>query len=296
MKTGKITGKINEIKIGEIGMDRGKIVYKESNCYVPFEPKKQDEFNLKNEIRKAVGSLEVGTDEVLLASYAEGSSVGNYKYDLENILFYNIGTGAFSKIFSGFPKEIAFQMGDNLSDGKYLYKYEVIRKEVLENKFAGKDSIAEWNDVPIGPKQGQNDKPDRYYVAIRMASSKIIVDSKQDYFDIESFGIKITLTIPNSARYLRVHPASVMKPLLDGVICAFHGENEESTKAIQKRFKEQHPEKLLQGMEKLNLFGNHNYLTKSNRWNPEDDRLRLGWIILKCEGDEYKMSGSIYKL
>lgn len=46
----------------------------------------------------------------------------------------------------------------------------------------------------------------------------------------------------------------------------------------------------------LNIFGNHNYLTKNNRWNPEDDRLQFGWIIVNSSEDEkYKMSGSIYK-
>ena len=28
--------------------------------------------------------------------------------------------------------------------------------------------------------------------------------------------------------------------------------------------------------------------------NPEDNRLQFGWIVVKCEGKEYKMSGEIY--
>ena len=86
-----------------------KFVCKEANCYVPFEPKKQctcdHVCNLKKEIREAVSGLEVDANEVLLASYAEGvQKPKRYKYDLENRLFYNIGSGAFSGIFSRLSK------------------------------------------------------------------------------------------------------------------------------------------------------------------------------------------------
>lgn len=284
-------------------MCNNKVVCKETNCYVPFEPKKQDAHDLKEEIRKAVGQLEVGDNEVLLASYAESSP--KRKYDLENRLFYNIGSGAFSGIFCTYPKEAAFVAASKPNNGQYIYKYEVVSEEEVEKKYLkGKTPIVKWQDIPIGPKQGKDDKPDRYYEAIRREADSIkimIDDPKPDHIlDRAPFGIKIELTVPGSNKRLRPQPASVMKPLLDGVICAFHGEDGEKTKeAVQKRFqesglKDEEIEKFFKAS-KLNIFGNHNYLTKSNRWNPEDDRLQFGWIIVKREGKEYKMGGSIYK-
>ncbi len=283
-------------------MCNNKVVCKETNCYVPFEPKKQDARDLKEEIRKTVGQLEVGDNEVLLASYAEGNP--KRKYDLENRLFYNIGSGAFSDIFCTYPKEAAFVAASKPNNGQYIYKYKVVSEEEVKEYLEGKTLIVKWQDIPIGPKQGKDDKPDRYYEAIRRETDSIkimIDDPKPDHIlDRAPFGIKIELTVPGSNKRLRPQPASVMKPLLDGVICAFHGEDGEKTKeAVKKRFQESglKDEKIEKFFEasKLNIFGNHNYLTKSNRWNPEDDRLQFGWIIVKREGKEYKMSGSIYK-
>lgn len=279
-----------------------KVVCKETNCYVPFEPKKQDACDLKEEIRKAVGQLEVGDNEVLLASYAESSP--KRKYDLENRLFYNIGSGAFSGIFCTYPKEAAFVAASKPNNGQYIYKYKVVSEEETKEYLEGKTLIVKWQDIPIGPKQGKDDKPDRYYEAIRREADSIkimIDDPKPDHIlDRAPFGIKIELTVPGSNKRLRPQPASVMKPLLDGVICAFHGEDGEKTKeTVKERFlknglKDEKIEKFFEASN-LNIFGNHNYLTKSNRWNPEDDRLQFGWIIVKREGKEYKMSGSIYK-
>lgn len=283
-------------------MCNNKVVCKETNCYVPFEPKKQDARDLKEEIRKTVGQLEVGDNEVLLASYAEGNP--KRKYDLENRLFYNIGSGAFSDIFCTYPKEAAFVAASKPNNGQYIYKYKVVSEEEVKEYLEGKTLIVKWQDIPIGPKQGKDDKPDRYYEAIRRETDSIkimIDDPKPDHIlDRAPFGIKIELTVPGSNKRLRPQPASVMKPLLDGVICAFHGEDGEKTKeAVQKRFqesglKDEEIEKFFEASN-LNIFGKHNYLTKSNRWNPEDDRLQFGWIIVKREGKEYKMSGSIYK-
>ena len=279
-------------------MCNNKVVCKETNCYVPFEPKKQDACDLKEEIRKTVGQLEVGDNEVLLASYAEGNP--KRKYDLENRLFYNIGSGAFSDIFCTYPKEAAFVAASKPNNGQYIYKYKVVSEEEVKEYLEGKTLIVKWQDIPIGPKQGKDDKPDRYYEAIRRETDSIkimIDDPKPDHIlDRAPFGIKIELTVPGSNKRLRPQPASVMKPLLDGVICAFHGEDGEKTKeAVKKRFGLEKNNNELFEASKLNIFGNHNYLTKSNRWNPEDDRLQFGWIIVKREGKEYKMSGSIYK-
>lgn len=278
-------------------MCNNKVVCKETNCFVPNEPKKQDACDLKEEIQKAVSQLEVGANEVLLASYAESSP--KRKYDLENRLFYNIRLRAFSDIFQNFPKEVAFMAAQKPGDGKYIYKYEVVSeekvKEKVKNYLKKENLIAKWTDIPIGDTLP--DKTDQYYAAIRNNSSGIKTPGSLTSKD--PFGIKIELTFPDSKK--SIHPVSGMKHLLDGVICAFHGEDGEKTKeAVQKRFqksglKDEKIEKFFEAS-KLNIFGNHNYLTKSNCWNPEDDRLQFAWIIVNSsEGKEYKMSGSIYK-
>lgn len=72
------------------------------------------------------------------------------------------------------------------------------------------------------------------------------------------------LTLPYST-----HPVAAMKPFLDGVICAFHGEDEEkkTETAVKNRFKknglnEQQINKFFKDSKRL--FGKHNYLTENS--------------------------------
>lgn len=284
----------------ENAKDENKIcsVQIESNTTVTYPSGKllhPKEYCLKYHIYEEVQSLCVDDNKVLLASY--GGKAPDKNYDLENKLFYNIGTGAFSSIFKKFPKQVAlkktnYNPDDEESSYRYLYKYEIISENTLKTE----NKLVEWKDVPIGDTLP--DKPDRYYAAIRNHSSEIIPVASLPAK--APFGIKIILTVPNSKK--SIHPVSVMKHLLDGVICAFHGEEgEETKKSVQKRFqknglnKDEIKKFFDKNSEQLNLFGNRNYLTKSSRWNPEDDRLQFGWIVVEQGKDnKYKMSGEIY--
>lgn len=285
-----------------------QLVQIESNTTVTYPSNKQllhpKEYCLKYHIYEKVGELRADKNGVLIASYAGKRPVNS---DLENILFYNINTGAFSPIFNvkDSEQQVIFYF-DNTKDesaDKTLntYTYEVVKENELKNKeeiskmFKDENIIAKWPEIKIDDTLP--DKPDRYYAAIRNHASEITEgpsfhNQKEKY----PFGIEIELTVPKSNK--TSHPVSVMKCLLDGVICAFHGEDGEKTKkAVRERFQKnglnkQQIEEFFED-EQLNLFGKYNYLTKSS-WNPEDNRLQFGWIIVN-KGTEYKMSGSIYK-
>ena len=235
----------------ENAKDENKIcsVQIESNTTVTYPSGKllhPKEYCLKYHIYEEVQSLCVDDNKVLLASY--GGKAPDKNYDLENKLLYNIGTGAFSSIFKNFPKQIVFKTNDGPVDEKspyrYLYKYEVVPSEVVE-ALGRKTLIAKWN-VTIGstlPKQAEE-----YYLALRTAIRNSRVESQNkdepdenevmlcglERCDETAFGIKITLTVPESNK--TTHPVSVMKHLLDGVICAFHGEKGETAQMLQEKF------------------------------------------------------------
>ena len=294
----------------ENAKDENKIcsVQIESNTTVTYPSGKllhPKEYCLKYHIYEEVQSLCVDDNKVLLASY--GGKAPDKNYDLENKLLYNIGTGAFSSIFKNFPKQIVFKTNDGPVDEKspyrYLYKYEVVPSEVVE-ALGRKTLIAKWN-VTIGstlPKQAEE-----YYLALRTAIRNSRVESQNkdepdenevmlcglERCDETAFGIKITLTVPESNK--TTHPVSVMKHLLDGVICAFHGEKGETAQMLQEKFE---GEKVTCQTD-WHILGDQDYLRKYGngfKWYPTDeaDRLQFGWIIVKCEGKEYKMSGEIY--
>lgn len=261
-------------------------------------------YRLKYHIYHEVQSLRTNNN-VLLSTYA-GNSPENS--DIENLLFYNIGTGAFSKVFqSSKKKQVAFKMDSTSQENQssHKYKYEVVPSEVVE-ALGRKTLIAKWN-VTIGstlPKQAEE-----YYLALRTAIRNSRVESQNkdepdenevmlcglERCDETAFGIKITLTVPESNK--TTHPVSVMKHLLDGVICAFHGEKGETAQMLQEKFE---GEKVTCQTD-WHILGDQDYLRKYRngfKWYPADeaDRLQFGWIVVEQSKDnKYKMSGEIYK-
>ena len=298
------------VTYGQNAEDEHKInsVQIESNTTVTYPSGKllhPKEYCLKYHIYEEVQSLCVDDNNVLLASY--GGKAPDKNYDIENKLFYNIGTGAFSSIFKNSPKQIVFKTNDGPVDEKspyrYLYKYEVVPSEVVE-ALGRKTLIAKWN-VTIGstlPKQAEE-----YYLALRTAIRNSRVESQNkdepdenevmlcglERCDETAFGIKITLTVPESNK--TTHPVSVMKHLLDGVICAFHGEKGETAQMLQEKFE---GEKVTCQTD-WHILGDQDYLRKYGngfKWYPADeaDRLQFGWIVVEQGKDnKYKMSGKI---
>lgn len=287
------------------------------------------EYCLKYHIHQRVRQLKAkGKEILLLATYAGERTRQNA--DLENILFYNIGTGAFANVFSGAEsKQVAFweeQPEGGLDDKRHVYRYEIaslsekpeeklsepekpkekLSKQDIIAKLSKQNIIAKWEEVFIG--SSLPNKPGGYYAALRKCKiGKTVTKCKiKETVTIKKrnqeggFGIKITLTVPQSNG--KTHPVSVMKPLLDGVICAFHGGENSTHKKLKDRFQNLIEEdegaflENLENEENWNVLGKRNYLT-SDKWNPADERLKFGWIIVKQSGSDkagYEMSGKIY--
>lgn len=300
--------KVDEEELMYIETEYGeKSVEIRSNFSVRHDNLKPEEYRLKCHIKEKLDKLRAVKGEILIATYGGERPKGS---DIENLLFYNIGTGAFSKVFQSSKemKQVAFKMDSTSQENQssHKYKYEVVcSKNVEKDNLCGKTLIAKWNGITIGRTLPQ--KPDEYYAALRSVTVRKTNGSRDKPHENEVirygseqcetfFGIKIELIVPDSKK--SIHPVSVMKHLLDGVICAFHGEDEDGStwKALEKRFEKDAYEKLWENKsDSWNLLGKQKYLSSSKGWNPEDDRLKFGWIIVKCEGEEYKMSGEIYK-
>ena len=303
--------KVDEEELMYIETEYGeKSVEIRSNFSVRHDNLKPEEYRLKCHIKEKLDKLRAVKGEILIATYGGERPKGS---DIENLLFYNIGTGAFSKVFQSSKemKQVAFKMDSTSQENQssHKYKYEVVcSKNVEKDNLCGKTLIAKWNGITIGRTLPQ--KPDEYYAALRSVTVRKTNDSRDKPHENEVirygseqcetfFGIKIELIVPDSKK--NIHPVSVMKHLLDGVICAFHGEKDGTDKRVREKFKnnglnDEMIDEFFNSESKMNLFGNHVYLTRSNRWNPEDDRLKFGWIVVEQGKDnKYKMSGEIYK-
>lgn len=272
----------------------------EADFYVPFEPKKVN-INIRDKvvelqrvIKQSVKGLVVGDDEILFASYSENNK--NRFYDVENMLFFNIGTSAFSNCcksqlaFIGDEKRFsAFEMQHIGKEGKYYYSYRIVKRKEVETMLSRKSIIASWNGIPIDVKISNSVA--RYYAPIRKNVKDINV--KESLKEKSLFGLKLDLTLP-----FKIMPASVMKPLLDGIICAFHGEEGRVTDTVSMMLGDV-SELVNEESNKLNIFGNREYVSQyrgvgSYKWNPEDERLQFAWITVHL-GKEAELSGEIYK-
>lgn len=271
-----------------------------SDFYVPFEPKKSNieirekVIALRKNIKSSIEKLVVEKDEILFASYFETDK--NRFFDVENMLFYNIGTSTFSKCCKN---QVAFigdeerfsQNKDNPTDmdSKCFYNYKIVKTNEIHNLINGKNILAHWEEIDIDLKIPQSAM--RYYSAIRENANNINIKQALDK-NFKLFGMKIEITVPNKNL-----PASIMKPMLDGLICAFHGEQGKTQETLNLMFGNCIGQKY--GNNKLNVFGDRQYVdtyrgNNSFKWNPEDERLQFAWIIVK-KGEKAKMSGQIYE-
>ncbi len=272
-----------------------------SDFYVPFEPQKSNMeirekvIALRENIKSAIGKLVVEEDEILLASYSETDK--NRFYDVENMLFYNIGTSTFSNCcknqvaFIG-DEERFLQKKDILTniESKYFYDYKVVKKDTIYNLINKKNIIAYWEEIDVDLSIPQSAM--RYYSAIRENAKNINIQQSFDK-NFKLFGMKIDITMPNKNL-----PASIMKPMLDGLICAFHGEQGKTQETLNLMFGNSVGQKYGDSGN-LNIFGDRQYVDtyrgdNSYKWNPEDERLQFAWITV-IKGDKAKISGKIYE-
>ena len=101
------------------------------------------------------------------------------------------------------------------------------------------------------------------------------------------FGIKVELHVPQ-----KVLPASVMKALIDGIVCAFHKEE-----SIDDIFDKTDIGSYALTDDTMNLFGKRKYVLPymdNIKWNPADERLVFAWVSVIREDVEPYISGKIF--
>ena len=272
-----------------------------SDFYIPFEPKKtnvairEKVLSLLQNIKSSIKKLSVEDNELLFATYYESDK--NRFYDVENMLFYNIGTSTFSNCcktqvaFMGDEQRFSQNQKSTLNaDNKYFYSYKIVTIDEINALINNKEIIADWKDIDVNLDIPQSAM--RYYSTIRANANKVNIPSTLNT-DFNLFGMKIEITLPNKNL-----PTSIMKPLLDGLICAFHGEDGATQNTLNLMFGNEVGQEYVKN-ENLNIFGKRQYVdvyrgVNSYKWNPEDERLQFAWITVK-KGNVAKIDGQIYK-
>jgi hypothetical protein len=247
-------------------MDQYKI-QQEPNCVrlwtrkrLPFEPK-GEMLDARSQLRVALSKLALAAGECLEADfYLEKREY----FDLENVLFYNVGTSNFSNLLtSGLTARIILQAPSVTSEEiafPYLQKYSAVCKP---------------NTVPDEPptlsfelpEKVSLSKPDRvWWAASQGTAGKSL-----------SLTGRFGMVVEYPSSRFRIHNA--MKPLLDGIIAAMHSCDEADSNAIDRLAKKnsweadkvnqylKSPSCPILGPRKvLHLYREH------IKWDPADDR------------------------
>lgn len=255
-----------------IGTEREVVVFARQRY--PFEPKEPWQREYRRMMQTALVFLSAGKDEILWAAY--GTEREDF-YDLENVLFYNIGTGWFRRSsVNGFSftehsaEEIARAQKEYgiPKDFSHLFTYRIQKAEPLLPQ-GEEPLLAAWEALPIFPVTTDR-KPFDYWrwVKENLSSFRIAEGEYQG-----PFSIRLVLDTPKAGV---LNTTSVVKCLLDGIICAFHGAADTMSLSDWCR-RLDCPADWLENTQTA-LLGKREYIRpyrgSSLIWNPADDKCR----------------------
>ena len=280
----------------------GTMLFASAKHYIPFEipkanvEKAQQIQAFKDELTDRIDTMEIAPWEVLVAKYGE---IGKPRfYDIENMCIYNLGTSTFSRCC---PYDIAFEeltakeiallqkQYKTKTDQAYFYTYTPMPREKLEEKCNSQRLIAEWSHIVIDTDLPNT--PHRYWASIRKQYECVNVHQVLQCPKTDGFGIKIVVHLPR-----RLLPAGVMKPLLDGIVCAFH--ERDSIDDLLHTITQDDFEKMANCAEKsIAVLGKRNYVQPHRdgfKWNPADERLKFAWVSVVTEECDPYFEGKIF--
>lgn len=280
----------------------GETLFASAKYYIPFEIPKADSEKaqqiqaFESELSNRIDSMEVAPWDVLVAKYGE---LGKQRfYDIENMCIYNLGTATFSRCC---PTDIAFEEMSAkeidrfqnyfgaISDQNCLYAYSSTPRKGLEEKCNSKQLFAEWSHISID--MDLPNSPHRYWASMRRQYERVSVQKVLKQPELAHFGIRVIIHLSR-----RTLPAGIMKPLLDGIVCAFHGRN--SIDNILNIITQDAFDKMVVDAENsIALLGERNYLQPYRdgvKWNPADERLKFAWVSVVVEDCEPYFEGKLF--
>jgi hypothetical protein len=182
-----------------------------STTRLQFEPKGWQR-ELRAEMRAAIAGL-VSREEPLSAHYR---SPVRERSDTENILFYNVGTGAFAAASAaGVRYERGFVVppcAADLDGAPFHYHRYETGADARFQFWRERAELAHF-DWTAMPRLSAASSPAGIWLALHAKPAQVIENSVWTGM----FALRLRLSLPPG----RAAPVSLLKPLLDGVISAF---------------------------------------------------------------------------
>lgn len=267
---------------------------------LPFEPKGWL-LEMRNSLRSAIESLRADDEGILHAIYH--SDKPGY-CDVENILLYNVGTGAFKHLCR---HGLIFERGDKMpSDpppplvkkARHHHCYSSIKREEINSLWKKEKILAKWSKVTSPPVRA-DDKPHVFWHV--MKKGKVQVSNGHSVPQVYGVNIKIEAPVGTI-----INLASAVKPLLDGVISAFHVHDGSDISFVTERLAEYLGIRsaIVADMltdSRTSVLGKRNLVHKFGKgvqWNPADDNCMMCEILFDdCTTDSsWSLSGEMFNI
>jgi hypothetical protein len=264
-----------------------------SSVRLPFEPKGWVH-EMRNELRVAVSALTASPDEVLQATYV---STENGLFDLENVLFYNVGSDCFFRSAQGgvrFERAHVRRMpGNATAPLVHFHQYAPVPREGAFLNWRLAASLARWRSE-IPPLSGST-KAGAVWLAMKRGrvESAVLPDGAV------TFGLSLKLSVPQRSP---ISVTAVVKPLLDGVVSAFHAHDGTDLAEVAARLATlgiapQEAASLLTDPRHAVLGARRLLWLRSEgvQWNPADDAL-VACELLVERSSRWRLTGELLQM
>jgi len=293
--------------------DYANIVEVWSNSLLPYYPKQGLWLaDMKKDLGHAIDASRVEPGRVLHAVYG-GPKPANA--DIENLLFYNVGPERFTRLTTrGLRFEALSSAAPLPQPGPSFYPcyYRYAFADVTDNAGDGRNfvswrlgrTLARWIDLQV-PPLNTSTKPHPIWYAFRTGHLDML------HMPVKTpvrFGLDISIGLPANMKASKTGVSNIVKPLLDGLISAFHAHNGKNLVELGTRLGVMLPEasdsaaiqSLLQQSDRA-VLGTRELLwlfhAKSVQWNPADDICLAADIrLVPHESSKWLLSGQLFEL
>ncbi len=260
---------------------------------LPFEPDGWIK-TARGELREAISKLPLQTGEILHAVYR--SDVRSFA-DVENILFYNVGTGRFADLASkGLRFERSYLAPPSHSavpenSSLHYHWYGPCLPGETYRHWARGETLASWSvpSVALRPAPSAGDVWLGMKEALSVTTSEISEPP-------DNFGLTVRVSPPAGAR---VNLGGLVKALLDGIIAGLHAHDGSKLDEVASRLAtrlDAEPHDIRSALMDSThaILGQRSLLHpfgKYVQWNPADDLLVAGELEVATEPTAEGSSG-----
>lgn len=281
----------------------GSAVEAWSSTRLPFEPTDaMREF--RGELRRAVAQLSAGPTEGIHARYVSDVSG---RFDVENVLLYNVGPSAFrgsatSEVVAERSLGPVPTTPAGAGTAHHYYRYETMPVGTPWEGWSAASLLASFGPVDLGPLAAAS-RPSRVWFAVRQGFANI--------FDSDgipaAFGLDLVLDAPAN---LPINLATIAKPLIDGVVAAFHAHDDLATLALVAGRVAASLDVPLEEIcsllteDRVAVLGRRRLLwpwRQGVQWNPADDlcaafRIRVRRLVETGGPHTLQLAGSLFEI